>query len=277
MRSRFVPLEFGCTTILLISTLVRNRVISASSFVHKAAFWTGVEQNIRTPFKHSRRFCVDSQEGPMRGVKKENLPQKTCVVCNRPFTWRKKWEKVWDEVTTCSKSCNRKRKAMQQSSNKIMKSDELSQCAQVFTPMSSQVIDDDGCVGIGVRVDVSFSSLSLSESYVFGEKENCWDADQNERTFNDIQKANRKAAKKAAKAKRRALREGKGDPTHGQKLCDICGNSVDLLIRCTIDSTSEWKMVCGKCWHNVSGGVVDGDKSHPHYRYGGLWKNRKKR
>ena len=29
-----------------------------------------------------------------RGVKKENLPSKICVVCNRPFTWRKKWERV---------------------------------------------------------------------------------------------------------------------------------------------------------------------------------------
>jgi hypothetical protein len=24
------------------------------------------------------------------------------VVCNKPFTWRKKWEKVWDEVKYCS-------------------------------------------------------------------------------------------------------------------------------------------------------------------------------
>lgn len=46
----------------------------------------------------------------MRGVKKENLPTKTCVTCQRPFTWRKKWEKVWEEVTTCSKSCNRTRR-----------------------------------------------------------------------------------------------------------------------------------------------------------------------
>ncbi len=46
-----------------------------------------------------------------KGVKKENLPTKICVVCERPFTWRKKWERCWDEVTTCSKSCNRKRRA----------------------------------------------------------------------------------------------------------------------------------------------------------------------
>ena len=38
-------------------------------------------------------------------VKKENLPQKNCPVCNRPFTWRKKWEKVWDEVIYCSDKC----------------------------------------------------------------------------------------------------------------------------------------------------------------------------
>ena len=49
-----------------------------------------------------------------RGVKKENLPTKVCVTCDRPFTWRKKWEKCWDEVSTCSKSCNAKRKKAKQ-------------------------------------------------------------------------------------------------------------------------------------------------------------------
>lgn len=29
-----------------------------------------------------------------RGKKKGDLPEKICVVCGRPFTWRKKWEKV---------------------------------------------------------------------------------------------------------------------------------------------------------------------------------------
>ena len=42
-----------------------------------------------------------------RGVIK---PAKMCVVCKRPFTWRKKWERCWDEVTTCSDACKRKRK-----------------------------------------------------------------------------------------------------------------------------------------------------------------------
>jgi len=36
---------------------------------------------------------------------KKPLPKKTCIVCKRPFTWRKKWEKVWDDVKYCSKRC----------------------------------------------------------------------------------------------------------------------------------------------------------------------------
>lgn len=45
-----------------------------------------------------------------KSVSKENLPSKICVVCDRPFTWRKKWERSWDEVTTCSKKCNSERR-----------------------------------------------------------------------------------------------------------------------------------------------------------------------
>ena len=45
----------------------------------------------------------------MRGVKKSNLPQKTCLVCQLPFTWRKKWEAVWDDVKYCSERCRRNR------------------------------------------------------------------------------------------------------------------------------------------------------------------------
>jgi hypothetical protein len=41
----------------------------------------------------------------MKGLKKQNLPSKMCIVCNRPFSWRKKWEKVWDEVKFCSDKC----------------------------------------------------------------------------------------------------------------------------------------------------------------------------
>ncbi|TAD87850.1 MAG: DUF2256 domain-containing protein [Bacteroidetes bacterium] len=39
--------------------------------------------------------------------KKQHLPQKECITCGKPFTWRKKWEKVWAEVKYCSERCRR--------------------------------------------------------------------------------------------------------------------------------------------------------------------------
>ena len=39
----------------------------------------------------------------------KNADQKICPVCQRPFSWRKKWAKVWDSVKYCSKGCNYKR------------------------------------------------------------------------------------------------------------------------------------------------------------------------
>ncbi len=37
--------------------------------------------------------------------KKSNLESKDCLVCNRPFAWRKKWQDSWDEVKYCSERC----------------------------------------------------------------------------------------------------------------------------------------------------------------------------
>jgi hypothetical protein len=42
-----------------------------------------------------------------KGIKKENLAQKICIVCKYSFTWRKKWEKVWEDVKYCSKKCRK--------------------------------------------------------------------------------------------------------------------------------------------------------------------------
>ncbi len=41
----------------------------------------------------------------MKNVIKQDLPNKMCEVCKRPFAWRKKWEKVWEEVKFCSDKC----------------------------------------------------------------------------------------------------------------------------------------------------------------------------
>ncbi|HET8807285.1 MAG TPA: DUF2256 domain-containing protein [Methylophaga sp.] len=40
---------------------------------------------------------------------KPNLPEKTCIVCQRPFSWRKKWSSCWDDVKYCSERCRRQR------------------------------------------------------------------------------------------------------------------------------------------------------------------------
>jgi hypothetical protein len=48
-------------------------------------------------------FCY----GNMKGVKKQNLPEKICKTCGRPFSWRKKWERCWDEVQYCSEGCKK--------------------------------------------------------------------------------------------------------------------------------------------------------------------------
>lgn len=37
---------------------------------------------------------------------------KTCRVCGREMTWRKRWEHVWDEVTTCSERCRKQRRGL---------------------------------------------------------------------------------------------------------------------------------------------------------------------
>jgi len=206
-----------------------------------------------------------------RNIKKENLPTKICVVCKRPFTWRKKWERVWDEVTTCSKSCNHKRRVEKQQQNRSNIQSAKSIESIIDPYRSANHLETEGD-----------EILTLLEMSNLNDDHNMSDTDENNMKNNEADivatndaRAERKKARKLAKLKRRAERQGKGDPSTGQKKCDVCAKSVDLLIRCTVDETKKWKLVCGKCWNDVSGGVVDGDTSHPHYRYGGLWKNRR--
>lgn len=37
--------------------------------------------------------------------RKADLATKLCVVCAKPFTWRKKWARDWDNVKYCSRRC----------------------------------------------------------------------------------------------------------------------------------------------------------------------------
>lgn len=60
-----------------------------------------------------------------------------------------------------------------------------------------------------------------------------------------------------------------------RKPCTLCSTRADVLVRCQTDASGAWYFVCpGSCWKQVSGGIIDGDKAHPHYRYGGMWKNK---
>jgi hypothetical protein len=170
-------------------------------------------------------------------ISKQNLPSKVCVVCNRPFTWRKKWEKVWDEVSTCSKSCNASRRKGNSNSK-----------------------DDDE----GLNTDLSTTTETV----------NIIDPNK-ELTKKQLLRKQRKDDVKIKKQERRLKREGNASPDVGRKPCDLCFKNVDMLIRCTIDETQKYKMICGKCWPTISGGIPDGNSNtHPYYTYGGLWKNR---
>ncbi len=33
--------------------------------------------------------------------------EKICKVCQKPFSWRKKWERDWQNVLYCSEKCKR--------------------------------------------------------------------------------------------------------------------------------------------------------------------------
>ncbi|MEH2292173.1 DUF2256 domain-containing protein [Nostoc sp.] len=54
--------------------------------------------------------------GRMRS--KSDLPTKICPVCQRPFTWRKKWQDCWDDVKYCSERCRRRRSEAQNETNR---------------------------------------------------------------------------------------------------------------------------------------------------------------
>ena len=54
-------------------------------------------------------------EGVFRVMDRGQVKEaKICCVCQRSFTWRKKWERCWSEVTTCSDSCKHKKKQFKQ-------------------------------------------------------------------------------------------------------------------------------------------------------------------
>lgn len=45
----------------------------------------------------------------MKMRKRQDLPQKICATCGRPFAWRRKWRLTWEEVRHCSQRCRESR------------------------------------------------------------------------------------------------------------------------------------------------------------------------
>jgi len=65
------------------------------------------------------------------------------------------------------------------------------------------------------------------------------------------------------------------EPSPFSKPCSLCQRRRDVLIRCQIDETKKWNFICpGKCWNSVTGGRTFATEHHPHYVYGGTWKNK---
>lgn len=242
----------------------------------------------------------DRRDGKQDGFRNpHNLPVKTCVVCNRPFTWRKKWEDSWDEVTTCSKSCNAERKRSNRaddpretsssdgelgeaSSSEDSRSDgRPSRRSGRRSPRMVMVSENESAdtAELGMTAPAILMGSECADGHGAEQNPNGQGAEQDPSGMAGDHGAEqdpggmagdhgaeldprsaRKAAKKASKAERRAKREGTAGPI-GQKACDLCMREVDLLIRCQLDSAKQWKMVCGRCWKTpaVANGVVDGD------------------
>merc|ERR1719382_440621 len=96
---------------------------------------------------------------------KSNLPVKECVVCGRPFTWRKKWERCWDEVTTCSKSCNRKRRS--QSKSSVSESDGVPSKMNALPRSLEKNVD----IGVSSQTKYEHSSASCAVNICSGFEE----------------------------------------------------------------------------------------------------------
>ena len=102
--------------IYVLTTLILQNRFSVNGFISPSAF--PIRKSNHLTGRTSINNCsvrLFGKRGNGKGkkekrVSKSNLPEKICVVCERPFTWRKKWERCWDEVTCCSKSCNAKRR-----------------------------------------------------------------------------------------------------------------------------------------------------------------------
>jgi len=266
LASTHAPRIRGFTSLLAAAFPARShRVPSLALRAHRFVLQSSMSKSTdRKPFRNPH-----------------NLQTKVCVVCNRAFTWRKKWEKCWDDVQTCSQRCKSERRT---NSNRRKAGGGLVGAAAAggtAAHCSSDCSDEEEAASSGhdapthqdaeSNISKSLSKLKVDDS----DDEEQIEAAMTELNPRAAARAQKKQAKAEVKAARRARRDFSEEALASkQKPCDLCPRMVDMLIRCQCDESQKWHMVCGKCWKNVSGGVPDGDADHPYYRYGGLWRNR---
>ncbi len=77
-------------------------------------------------------------------VATEQHPSKTCAVCGRTITWRKKWERDWESVRYCSDKCRRHRATAADTTLEDQIIARLSQRAAAATICPSEVARDVG-------------------------------------------------------------------------------------------------------------------------------------
>lgn len=110
-RARFLLVSFA-----FAATALHARSAQGAAFLFRQTSRPLYNHRGETHLARGRRGGGDIEKA--KPISKENLPSKFCVVCGRPFSWRKKWERCWDEVTTCSKRCNSERRGGSSSSMK---------------------------------------------------------------------------------------------------------------------------------------------------------------
>ncbi len=71
-------------------------------------FATGILRALENDTKCKLVICI-VKINMAKQRSKSDLPTKICPVCDRPFTWRKKWAECWDDVKYCSERCRRRR------------------------------------------------------------------------------------------------------------------------------------------------------------------------
>ncbi|CAD7952331.1 unnamed protein product [Amoebophrya sp. A120] len=201
--------------------------------------------------------------------------EKMCIHCNRPFSWRKKWERCWDEVQTCSNACKRERKRKHFGTNLNADNDPL-------TPQLLPEEQDGGQIGEGEEIGNSATTNTSALPQASASS----GASASTATSEMLKKSSANYSTKNAGA-------GAGTPTTAHerrtKECDVCKTPVQLAYRCKWDKSKQWRFVCRPCWPVVSqqeyleqnskatknhgqNKQLPGLLGNPFYVYGGTWK-----